>query len=205
MRIGVIVDGRAEQASLKELFPKLRDARHQFVNAKFAPMDPKSTPAQIVNAALPAIRIHVDSGVRSILLLIDLEDLPACPGDRAQAIWQAIMGIAVDECVENAFVVVKHRTFENWLIADTDALASLTARFDVPDNLARRIRHRADSIDAGRTISGIAIKRSYEKVNDSIRILRVADPVRMAANSRSFGKLLRIAEHPQAPPSRRKQ
>jgi len=95
-------------------------------------------------------------------------------------------------------VVVKDRMVENWVIADIDALAGMPARFRVTDADRRAVTpNRADSANALAVLKKMALRKSYDKVADGRRVFDAAEPMRIAANSRSFRKFLATLNHPR--------
>lgn len=87
--------------------------------------------------------------------------------------------------------------YENWLVSDVEALKCQPGRFAVSDADARRVvPNRADRIDAMTLLKRMCKDAAYEKVRDSERILTRADVMRMAENSRSFRRFLRVVGHP---------
>jgi hypothetical protein len=94
-------------------------------------------------------------------------------------------------------VVIKNRMFENWLVADVEAVKIQRARFRLSTAAERSIvPNKADNVAALEVLKTAAVRTSYSKVPDSQRILERADIQRIAANSRSFRRLLRVVGHP---------
>jgi len=94
-------------------------------------------------------------------------------------------------------VVMKNRMFENWLVSDLVAFSNQGARFRVTGGMRSAVEpNRADGADALAWLKRACIGASYAKVEDAKRILGRADPVRMAQNSRSFRRLMRVVRHP---------
>lgn len=92
-------------------------------------------------------------------------------------------------------VVMKARMFENWLVADVDALKKKSGRFKVTSaHESRIVPNKADSVDAVRILKNAAIKSPYHKINDAVSLMAVFDPYKGAANSRSLRRLLRLLE-----------
>lgn len=59
--------------------------------------------------------------------------------------------------------------------------------------------NRADAVDALGLLKTCSKDRTFDKVRDGVAICKVLEPVRAAANSRSFRKLLKelgVAEAP---------
>jgi hypothetical protein len=120
-----------------------------------------------------------------VIILMDRESRTACPGQLASDLRRELL--AEQRSGYQIEVVIKDRTLENWLVADLQSLRSQPKRFKVSQQSARSIApNKADNVDAFATLKACAIGPDYDKVKDCDRILSRADPLRMAANSRSF-------------------
>jgi hypothetical protein len=93
-------------------------------------------------------------------------------------------------------VVVKDTAFENWLISDPDAVSQLAGRFALTEAQREHIAERCDRMDASAVLKRAALRDSYDKVPDAMRLMARADPRRMAGNSRSFRRFLRVVGDP---------
>lgn len=187
-RVGVIVDGDSEYHALPKLLRRIPDTECQLVSTLLAPIPPTATPGVIANSCRSRIEILARQQVSDIIVLLDREDDPDCPGSRALAIGSKLTIPA--SC--RGYVVIKDRMFENWLIADLNALKLFPKRYNITPAVERKvIGDRADSVNALALMKAVT-KPSYDKVPDSKKILSVADPMNMAANSRSFRHLLRV-------------
>jgi hypothetical protein len=154
-------------------------------------LQPKAPIPQIALRCVRAIRL-IEDRVTSVIVLLDREDRPECCGALATAIGSRVRP-DVSCGVE---VVIKNRTFENWLVSDLTALRALSGRFSVAQATVARVEpDKADHVDGARVLSGAALS-AYEKVADSRRILSKADVLRMGAHSRSFRRFLRVLGHP---------
>jgi hypothetical protein len=193
MTIGTIVDGQAEALSYPYLFKRIAIRGVSLLSPIYADMQPKATPAQIVKAAASRLNLAVARGADRQLVLLDLEDRKECPGDFAEAITKALHAAGF----VNAMALVKRTCFENWLVADPDALSEMPARFDVQEWFRNAvIPNKADSVKAESLLARICHKDSYNKRSDPPRILSRAHPERIARNSRSFRRFLRLIGHP---------
>lgn len=193
MKIGIIVEGTAERQALEEIVAKINISGVSIINPLFASIEPKETPKQIAKAAESRIKILQSKQVDKIIMLIDLENLDTCPGDRASEIKNVFCNMAY-----NVDVIVKNKCFENWLIADIDALEQLK-NFKGAKNLKNKVNNKSDSLSALaelKNIKKINVKESYHKANDGFAISQKLDPLRIAKNSRSFRRFLRVLEHP---------
>lgn len=188
MTIGIIVDGDAESQALKKIAPKLVGAK-PIIGPYFANMQPYSPPLAIARAAVKTMQMAETRGATEFVILIDREDNQVCPTDIARGLIQAFkkLGYPVQ-------VVVKNKTFENWLIADPNALASQRKRFKVSQTVRNRITpNKADNIDNAETIlDQCAVKTPYHKRRDAIRICDNLDLTAAASNSRSLRRFLRL-------------
>lgn len=193
MKIGIVVDGDAESQALKLLTRRITISRCQIIDPIFARMQPKSTPDQIVRMARGKVDILLAKGVDQILVLIDREDNKECPGIFADRIKNAFARAGYG----GVSVVVKDRCFENWLVADVDALEQLRRRFQVTTAFKNSIvPNKADNINAFEQLNRITRGPSYHKRRDAAAITEKQDPVRVALNSRSFRRFLKLISHP---------
>jgi hypothetical protein len=194
MRIGLVVDGQSEVAALPKMFRRLeQETGHQFLRPLLAPIQPLAPPAAIARTCSNRITQLTVRGAERILVLLDRETREECPGVFASQIEGALALGSIE-----TYVVVKNRTFENWLISDLGALLQQPARFSVTNAMRQRVApDRADHVeDAFRMLRHAAQGASYSKVADSQRILGFATPTAIALNSRSFRRFLRCSEHP---------
>jgi len=195
MKVGIVVEGRSEFKGL----PEIRDQLIELTDAAalkilFAPYDPKGSPGKIARECESRIKQLAGRGFNRVIVLVDREDRTDSCSEIADAIESAIadrkLGI-------QAHVVVKNRSFENWLVSDPTALTTMKARFALSKEMLRRIRpDKADRIDALSLLKKAAQGGAYGKVDDSRRILARADVSRMGSNSRSFRCLLGRLGHP---------
>lgn len=129
-----------------------------------------------------------------IVVAIDREAVSTCPGALASDLKAEIRrqdraGLLTNVPLE---IVIKNRTYENWLIADPDGLDVLQGRFRLSRRIVDQVRTSgADGIDAYRILRRAAQLNAYDKVEDAVRITKVSRPSRAAKHSRSFRKFLR--------------
>lgn len=196
MKVGFIVDGDAEFASLPHLLRRI-DSKHEILPGVLkAAVHPLGGPGKIARAVMPRVRILVaNRGVRQVVIILDREQQTGCCGVVAKEIAQAVSRMCESEGLRvEVSVVLKDRTYENWLLSDPDALRASTGRFRVSAAFAKKVQpNKADTVDAGKLIKTAVVKGSYDKVEDGVRIMKAADPSGMGANSRSFRRLLRVA------------
>jgi len=189
VKIGVVVDGVSEFASLPSLYAELRKATgNQILRPVRANIQPTAPSGVIVRQCSKRIRECYERGAEAVVVLIDREDRNECPGEIASAI-EARLG----QARLNAHVVIKDRTYENWLLADIDALKCLSGRFVLSKATVQAVQpNKADHVDALKLLKRSVRSGSYHKVDDSKRICEKADASRLAQHSRSFRRFLRV-------------
>ncbi len=195
MKVGIVVDGDAESQALKLLTRKIKFDGLNIIDPVYANMQPKSTPAQIARSSLSTIKILLNKGAELVVVLIDREDRTECPGELAKIIEQSLLKVGQVKVK----VVIKNVKFENWLVADLDAIKALRNRFNVTEKFINLIKpNKADNIqNAENTINEICIgKQRYHKRDDPVKIMTKAKPENIAMNSRSFRRFLRVLNHP---------
>lgn len=195
MRVALVVDGESEFRSIGFVTEKLREQCGQtFLRPVKAVVDPMSPAPAIARMLKDRVLDMEARGADVIVVLLDREIRDECPGDLAQSIREEVERYAT----RRVCVVLKNRKYENWLVADIGSLARQRARFNITTGRRAQVEpNRADSIDAYELLSTAARKAAYDKVPDSIRIMRLAEPSRIAANSRSFRRFLRCVGHPE--------
>jgi hypothetical protein len=195
MKVGLIVDGDAEFASLPHVLPRI-DSKHEVLPRVLkAALHPLGGPGKVARAVMPAVRIFVaNKGVRQVVIILDREQQTECCGAIAGDITRAVSRLCENEGLRvEVSVVLKDRTNENRLLSDPEALRASAGRFRVTAALTTKVQpNKADTAEAGKLIKTIVAKGSYDKVEDGVRIMKAADPARMGANSRSFRRLLRV-------------
>jgi hypothetical protein len=193
VRIGVVVDGLAEYASLGLLWPKLTPVTgHTYLRVLKADIQPLAPFPVIARACRDALRQLAGRGVDRILVVFDREDRGECPPAIATAVQRALR----EHSACPVTVVVKDRQYENWLVADLEACARHPVRYRVAPRHRRATEpDRADIINATAVLKSI-VNGDYDKIEDAKNLLVEMDPLRAAANSRSFRKLLRELDHP---------
>jgi hypothetical protein len=194
MKIGVIVDGDAEYRSLPRLLART-DAAAVVLHPLKADIQPLAPIGQIVASVKSRLKILLARNVDLVVILLDRETREECPGAFAKSIQEKLKEMCAEPDVA---VVVKNRTFENWLVADIDSLEELRGRYKVTTGHRAQIApNRADYLDATAMIKSMTKGKDYDKVRDAVQILGIAVPERIAENSRSFRRFLRIVGHPK--------
>jgi len=193
MRIGIVVDGEAEYASLTLMFPALQaHTNHTLLHPVLAKIQPYAPPGAIAQRCTLASRAFLHKSPDLIVVLFDRENRSECCGTLARQVEASLeSGIPC-----SVGVVVKDRMFENWLVADLDALEQQPARFRLSQRDRRLVApNKSDRCDALSLLKR-ATGHEYDKVRDAKNVLKRASPERIAANSRSFRGFLRLLGDP---------
>jgi hypothetical protein len=194
MRIGFVVDGQAEFRALPLLLAKVV-CPNTLLGTIYMDLQPHAPLGQIARRVVTRLPVLESKGVTKVVVLIDREN-NQCPGQWANEIQQAIEGMYRRSQIQQFAVVGKVRCFENWLVSDASAFGCIPRRFQPDSSRLQEIcNNRADSVDAQALLRRWAIDKSYNKVDDAVRILAHADPAKMAKGSRSFRRFLRILEN----------
>jgi len=191
----LVVDGNAEAGALRKITEKIKVPDVQLLTPIYADMQPKASPGQIAGKAQPRLSLLNGQGADLIVVLIDLEDRRDCQGVFAKDLERAFRKRGHDD----VFVVVKKVMFENWLIADVDALKAVPGRFKPTKGFERAVApNKADSVsDPCRLLNSIALgSKRYHKRTDATAVAAHCRPKEMARNSRSFRRFLRVLGHP---------
>jgi hypothetical protein len=201
MKIGLLVDGRTEYYALPHLLPRLGSS-HQILAPLVCDIQPFASPALMAHVASKRFPILLKDKVDWILVLIDKETRQDCTGELVQVIERE-MRSRLDSKEVGLSVVLKVSKFENWTASDPDALRALPGMFEKVERIEKQVApNRADAVDALSLLKSCA-RKSYHKVDSAVAICKQLDPVRAAANSRSFRKLLKVLECPGAAPEDR--
>ncbi len=194
MKIGLIVEGRGEIGALQCIVGKI-ESRFEIIQRPLrADLQPRCNNFKtIARSARTAVEQLRRRNAELIIVLLDAED-DVRPDVHATGLRNAF----VDLFGGNFEIVLKVRKVENWLIADTQALSEMKSKFRFGDEFSRQVSpNRADNVvDAERLLKKIAIKDGYNKGSDPIRIMEKQCPYRVAENSRSFRRFLRVAGCP---------
>lgn len=191
--IAVVVEGIGEIEAIKFYISKIDKTVSVVGRPYHADLQPKANPRVIATAARPVINQLKKRGVTKILIVIDLEDRP-CPLRFAQQLKGAF-----DEFYDGVEItpVIKHHCFENWMIADPDALRALRKRFKNVEIIEAAIKKNgADAVqDPLGLLDRCSIKTEYHKTIDPSRIAAQQDIDRLAVNSRSFKGFVKELGH----------
>jgi hypothetical protein len=205
MKIGLLVDGRAEYYGLPQILPRL-GSPHQVLSPLVCDIQPFASPAQMAFAASKRFQILLAKGAESIVVLIDKETRPDCTVELVRAVErEARTRLREISSTVDLQVVLKVSMFENWLIADPEALGGLAGLFEKVERIEKQVgKGRADSADALGLLKACSRERVYDKVKGAMAICPRLDPARAAGNSRSFRKFLKALEVPQRGPNPRR-
>ena len=191
MSVGIIVDGSAEAVALVPIIEKLRMTGFSVMNPIYADMQPRSTPKQIVRSTVGKMKILESRNAEKVIVLIDLEERSRCAVNFHSEIEAAFN----DMGWSHVLVVVKVVAFENWLISDPDGIKKLNSRFSITKDFIKSVSsNNSDNVDEPvKLLNKICVgKKSYHKRDDARAIANQLDPLRMAKNSRSFRRFLRV-------------
>lgn len=199
MKIGLLVDGRAEYSALPYLLERIVSPHTILRNPLLCDIQPFASPAQIAHVASKSFPILLHRGADRILILIDKESRQDCTAELAASVEKEASS-RLDRSDVVVKVIFKVKMFENWFVADPDALLGISGRFEKVERIAKQVSpNRADAVDALGLLKTCSKDRTFDKVRDGVAICKVLDPARAAAVSRSFRKLLKelgVAEPP---------
>jgi len=186
--IGVIVEGLGEINAIQHLLTKIDKTTGLMCRPLRADLQPKANSRVIARSAKGAINQLVSRGVKKVVVLIDREDHP-CAVSFASDLSEALH----DLCCSCQFaVVVKNNSIVNWVLADLNALISMTSRFSVTEDVRRAVSNRADELpNPVRMLDKCAVKFDYHKGQDPAKIAAKMDLIVASKNSRSFRKFMR--------------
>ncbi|WP_442929677.1 DUF4276 family protein [Micromonospora sp. WMMC250] len=198
MKVAILTEGDSEFSALPHLANQFREAcslsSYRVIKVAVTPDAPVG---QVARQCAERARVAALAGADFVVVLLDREQQADCCGLIAESIRSGMLRYCEALNQIRLAVVLKDRKFENWLVADLEALRAQPARFNVTAALSRSVSpNKADSTDAELLIKRAAIGSSYDKRADAGRICRQMDILRAGANSRSFRHLLHVLEHP---------
>lgn len=197
MKIGILVDGQAEFHGLRLLLPRLNtDA--EILSPLYCDVQPFASPAQIAHVAVKRIPILTSKGACEVVVLIDKETRPDCTPHIASEIERELNKRLPSATPDvSARVVVKVRSFENWLVADPRAFSELRGMFRYRNRIQRAVTpDKADNVNALDLLKRCCRVGHFDKVRGATAICANLNPERAAKNSRSFRRFLRLLRHP---------
>lgn len=193
--IALVVEGEAEYGALPIL---VRNAGGRTVNPfVFRGQSDCALPRLAKERIAPKVRLAIYRDVAKVIVVLDRERRPECPGGVAAAIAIAIREVLRQQCgyagLPPIVVVCADRSTENWLLADAEGLAGCNL-------LARRpsvgSRTNVDGRDASQALKNACRPgRSYHKRRDAPILaarVRVTD-ASVLQRSRSLRKFLKEA------------
>lgn len=195
MSVIIATEGVSEYRALPEILKSVRSGGGA-LNARVLKIScqPDGPVRGIARSAKVALNIASAKKAELFVLVLDREQRAEAPGDLAAEIASEIF--ALDNWRFRLAVVMKDRMFENWLVADLGALRKQPARFTVTDAMARRVEpNKADRVDATKLLEQAAIRQSYDKQADSLKIAKRMDIDKAALHSRSLRHLLHVLGH----------
>lgn len=191
MRIALVTEGDAEFAAIPKILPQLeRATAHQIIKPLKATIQPDASAAVVARQAKGAILIAAAKGADLVVVVLDREKRVECPSLLATAVEAAISAVCAGVTVK---VVYKDRAFENWLVADMDALKKQPARFAVTPARRKKVEpNKSDKIDALVLLKEMATGPSYSKVVDGVKICSHMHVGKAAKHSRSFRHFMHV-------------
>lgn len=195
MKIGYLTDGDAE---IQTIIPLLRRtaSSHTFIRTLRTSLQITTRIDNVAASTRKGILQLKQLGAEAVIVILDRETSSDCAPLLAHNFCNVLQQAYGDQ-FNFIDVVIKDRTFENWLVADINAINSQRSRFALNQRARRAIEAgNADHIDAQSALKEAALKHDYSKLVDAQRIVKAADPARMAVGSRSFRRLLRASGDP---------
>lgn len=195
MKTMIVTEGVGEYSAFKVLFSSLPTT-----SGALAPKivrvtcQPDGPIKGIAKACEPLLRQAHARKTDLFVLVIDREQQESTPLELASALKGELASLSPGSF--HIEVVYKDRTFENWLIADLNALRKQPARYAVSNALIRHVE--PDKADSARAIDLLkkAVKgKQYDKIDDGQKIADRLDLMAAARNSRSFRHLLHVLGH----------
>lgn len=199
MRVTILTEGDSEYKALPLLADQVRSAcdLDAFKVLK-VPVTPDAPAGVVGRQCADRAKVAMFDGADAVIVVLDREAQDGCCGTIAATITEAMLRHCQHLSQVTLSVVLKDRKFENWLIADLEALKSQPARYKVPASLTRLVvPDKADKLDAERLLKQAVIGGQYEKKKDAERICKRVDIERLAAHSRSFRHFLHALGHRQ--------
>lgn len=192
MKVVVITEGESEYACLPKLESQIM-ARTELSTMKVLKLNvqPDGPPAKIARSLKEKLFPMLVGRFDLVILLIDREQQSATCGTIASQVQAEIVRLCGPALPIK--VALKDRSFENWVIADLEALHSQSARYRITRAHRAKVEpNKADGTDALRLLNDAAVGASYDKVKDGVRWAHRTSVARMALHSRSFRHLLHI-------------
>lgn len=190
MRICFIVDGKTEYHCLFKLLENSGTPHKLIFPPFYCDMQPYSSIKQIAYRVVKKIEMVRPKNPELVVILIDLEERDICPPDFSLELQKEIEK-RLPKIGFQTSVIIKVRKFENWLIADLDAVRSLN-QFNITQKIRNLIEpNKADNVDAINLLKRMG-DGSYDKTEDGRKISQKITPQIIAKHSRSFRRCLRV-------------
>ncbi|ROQ31001.1 uncharacterized protein DUF4276 [Frondihabitans sp. PhB188] len=192
MKIALVTEGESEWTALPGLVAQLKSRTgHEFIPIMRLRVQPDGPVEKIARTCAPTLKICALKGVDKIVILLDREQQATGPGFIAASITAAVKKVSSSKIP--VAVVIKDRSFENWVIADLAALKAQPARFKIKSSMEKAVSpNKADQVEALALLKAATIGQNYDKIQDSKRTLAKAKVERVAKNSRSFRHFLHV-------------
>ncbi|WP_436318284.1 DUF4276 family protein [Streptomyces albidoflavus] len=177
------------------LYPQLeKRLRVQILSPVRAAVDPLAPIPVLARAARTGLQMSFARGADLVVFLIDREASQTLASVRAFE----VEGKLRDDIDDRIRVVVKDRSFENWLIASPEGFRAQRARYAHPERVEKMaVPNKADRVDDPcRLINSAMVRGQYDKTGDAPKILKAANVDSIAANSRSFRRFLAVLGDP---------
>jgi hypothetical protein len=189
--LALISEGESEIASLHLLFSQLADrCGISLMRPILAPVDPLAPEPLLARGISERVKLAAANGATEAVVLLDLETPSTCPVAKATSIEQRLLSV----CSIPTRVVMKVVKYENWVAAAIGAIEAQPGAFPQ----ARRVRPKAENGKADGIPDAYALLRSssgrngYHKVHGAKKVMSKADMEEIAANSRSFRRMLAL-------------
>jgi len=196
MKIGYLSDGDAEISTLPTLLNKT-GSPNAIVGIVKTHLQIDTLDGNIIAASEKGMRQLRALGADAVVVILDQEKVSECAPGLARRI-EGILRSGYGGWFQVIDVVIKERTFENWLIGDIEAIEAQPARFQVKNRMKEAVQKGlADRVDALTEIKQAAVRYDYAKIADARRIAQRANPYKIAIASRSFRRLLRVHGEPR--------
>lgn len=195
--IGLVVEGEADLGAIPVLLRNARvDVGQRPIQCGGQPVA-CPVPRFVERILLSRVRIALLRSPSLVLVIVDRESRPDCPGDFASQVQSELirqLGALGYTGRPPITVVCADRCLENWLLADP---AGLQRHAYIQKSPASRVKNNADSVQDAQAVIRWAYRKGsqYHKRRDAPALasnIRVLDPS-VRRRSRSLDKLLRVA------------
>lgn len=191
MKIALLTEGVSEYKALPALYDQIHArTMHRLMPPLRVAVTPDAPAAVVARECKSRLIIASARGAGMAIVLLDREQQSECPGLLASAI-EAAVGRTCTAVPTR--VVLKNRTFENWLVADLAALTVQPRRFKVTATMRNQVEpNKADGCEATKMIKSAIVSGQYDKVHDAERVCGRMNLVTAASHSRSLRHFLHV-------------